>query len=888
VRVRRRGGRRRLSAALAAGLVAATALVVGAPVGQTAASAVVTAAETFPVPDSGTFRLSGHGLGHGIGMSQFGAEGMGRQGKTYRQVLSFYYPGTRLVRADAGTTLRVALSGYTRTTAAGATVVLAARPGLRLRAGGRVLTVPGRVAGAELATLRVVRRADGLTVRADSAQGSTVVGSGLGAVSVASASRVRRSRVALVAPGGATRTYHGRLTVLRCPSGLLLVDQVALDQYAAAVVAHEVPSSWTPTALRAQAVAARSYALLLRGIARGSGQRYDICDTTSCQTMGSIESVEPVDTAAARATSLQYLQSQGLPVLAMFSAADGGWTVDGSRPYLVAREDPYDGVVIGAANWGHDWERTVSAAAVTDAYPALGRLTAIRVDGRDGNGAWGGRVERLSLVGSRSSVTLTGDAFRWAFGLPSTWWTVTNAGTTATLAPAPRAVRAVPLDRAVRVAWRRPATRRVVTGYQVTVRPGAVRRVVRPTAGRPRQAVTIRGLVNGVAYRSQVRAVYRSGATRTARAAAVVPSSRSSYFRAVTPATLMSARSLPSLGDGGRRVLQAAGRAGIPVEGTRAVVLRVSATGSRRSEVLAWRPGARGRLTAALVARRSPGTGTVVVPVDDAGRVALGATSGLHSLRVDVVGFYTASGVGSQAFHALPAAPVADTRVGLGVPRRRLADGSTTWVSVAGRAGVPRGATTVLVNATLRTQGSAARLSTAAPSRAFSDGLVVGAPAATSATGSALVSLDSRGRLPVRVSGGPAAVTVDVLGWFGPHGVGPGGRFRPAAATVFTAPAAGPMAPGEAALVPVTAVSGIPATARAVMLEVRAFAAATTGRVSLRPAGSAVPRRPAIVCGARRPSHNVVVVPVGRDGQVEVTAGGDAVDVTVRVVGWYS
>ena len=874
------------------GLLVAAGTLAAAPLaqasGRSATTAARSAAETYPVPDSGTFSLAGHGLGHGIGMSQFGAEGMGREGKTYRQVLSFYYPGTRVVQAASTTTMRVALSGYTRSTAAGTTVVLAVRPGLRVRAGGHALTVPASVSGADVTQVRVVRSGGGLTVRADSTQGSSVVASGLRAVAVSSAVRVARSKVSLVTSGGAVKTYHGRLQVMRSPSGLLLVDEVALDQYAAAVVAHEVPSSWTPTALQAQAVAARSYALLLRGIARGAGQRYDICDTSSCQTMGSIDMVEPVDTAAARATSLQYLQSQGVPVLAMFSAADGGWTVAGNRPYLVAKEDPYDGVVTGSANWGHDWDRTLTSARITDAYPAIGRLTAVRVDARDGNGDWGGRVSSVTLLGSSGSAQLSGDEFRWVFGLPSDWWTITNSGSNPPpAAPAPRAVRAVPLDRAVRVAWQRPATHRVVTGYQVTVRPGPVQRVVRTTAGR-RHAVTIRGLVNGVTYRTQVRALYRGGAARAARAAAVVPSSRSSYFRVVTPTSVLTARRLPAMAGGGTRTVQVAGGSGIPIDRTRAVLLRVTASGPHRGSVLAWQPGSGDRLTAALFSRRSPGVGTVVVPVDGAGRVALGGTARLSSLRVDVLGYYTASGVGSSSFHALPARRVADTRTGLGLPQQRLGDGSTTWVPVAGHAGVPRTATAVVVNATLSPHGGPARLSTAWPSQAFATGVVAGSHDATTTTASALVPLDSRGRIPLRLSGASSAVAVDVQGWFGPRDDGPSGRFRLAGATVLTAPASGPMARGETAVVAVAGLPGIPADARSVVLQVRAFAAATRGWVSIRPAGSAAPRRPAVWFDARHPSRNLVVVPIGRNGRIEVSVAGDAADVTVRAVGWYS
>ena len=58
-------------------------------------------------------------------------------------------------------------------------------------------------------------------------------------------------------------------------------------------------------------------------------------------------------------------------------------------------------------------------------YPALGRLQRIQVVSRDGNGEWQGRVWSIVLDGSRADRTITGDSFRWLFGLRSSWFTFT-------------------------------------------------------------------------------------------------------------------------------------------------------------------------------------------------------------------------------------------------------------------------------------------------------------------------------------------------------------------------------------------------------------------------------------------------------------------------------
>ena len=90
-------------------------------------------------------------------------------------------------------------------------------------------------------------------------------------------------------------------------------------------------------------------------------------------------------------------------------------------PYLVAKADPYDG---WSGNPVHDWSTTVDVSTFERSYPSIGTLQKIRVTNRDGNGEWQGRVSSVVLDGSDGDVTISGDSFRWAFGLRSNWFTV--------------------------------------------------------------------------------------------------------------------------------------------------------------------------------------------------------------------------------------------------------------------------------------------------------------------------------------------------------------------------------------------------------------------------------------------------------------------------------
>jgi hypothetical protein len=85
----------------------------------------------------------------------------------------------------------------------------------------------------------------------------------------------------------------------------------------------------------------------------------------------------------------------------------------------VAKADPYDD---HSANPVHDWTVRLSARRIQRAYPGIGRLVRLRVTRREGAGQWGGRVVRIVLDGRRRNVTLSGDDFRSAFGLRSTWF----------------------------------------------------------------------------------------------------------------------------------------------------------------------------------------------------------------------------------------------------------------------------------------------------------------------------------------------------------------------------------------------------------------------------------------------------------------------------------
>jgi stage II sporulation protein D len=420
----------RSPAATAAGvLTALTASVLFA--GATPASAATRDAAAA-VPASRVLSVTGHGWGHGRGMSQNGAYGAAAKfGRTSAQILDFYYAGTRATRLP-DRALRVQLR--TQEAAGGSTAVDVENPGqLTVRDEASAATyVVNRTTSARWrvqptsAGLRVLylattpkgaawtawRKFPG-PVRVDAkGQASTHVLAPLDRRYTSSSIRVLQQR----------STSGQRL------NRQTLVARMGLESYLRGVVPLESPTSWPLAALEAQAVAARSYTTYKLDHVK-AGAAYDICDTTACQVYGGDNARNPRSDAAITSTAGVVRTYAGRAILAEFSASNGGWTTSGGVPYLPAKADPYDGAMPSTV---HAWRATLPATALERAYPRLGRLTSVQVLTRDGRGEWGGRVLTVRLTGDRATLVVPGRdvylAAAWPTnrtGLRSSWWSIT-------------------------------------------------------------------------------------------------------------------------------------------------------------------------------------------------------------------------------------------------------------------------------------------------------------------------------------------------------------------------------------------------------------------------------------------------------------------------------
>ena len=200
----------------------------------------------------------------------------------------------------------------------------------------------------------------------------------------------------------------------------MTVNIVGLEQYVRGVVPSEMAASWPQQALRAQAVASRSYAAWRRG--HPIDVAYDLCDSALCQVYGGATAEHPSSNTATRGTAQQVLTFRRKPIFAEFSAANGGYTVSGGKRYLPAKRDPYE----GTSPDYYGWTRRITSAQMEEEYN-YDDLDLIRILERDGLGPRGGRVLQVRVTAeSGFTDTITGDDFRRDWGLPSTLFTITS------------------------------------------------------------------------------------------------------------------------------------------------------------------------------------------------------------------------------------------------------------------------------------------------------------------------------------------------------------------------------------------------------------------------------------------------------------------------------
>ena len=334
-----------------------------------------------------TFTIRGAGFGHGVGMSQYGAMGYAEHGADAAQILAHYYSGTALGTTDPNRRVRVQLVADSTSL---------------------------RISGAKQAGSR----------KLDPAQTYTVKRRGLTQVDIsANGKRLATFTAPLQVSGdvttlGGVGSYRGVLefapTVLK---GLSVINSVGLDDYLQGVVPAESPASWPAEALKAQAIAARTYA-----ITTAKSADFDHYADTRSQVYKGVGIETAATNAAVAATRGQVVTYNGQPVVTYFFSTSGGKTEDVENttlgthpePWLKSVDDEYDSV-----SPRHRWttKLTMRQAARKLGSLVQGSFKGIRVTRRGASP----RIMTAEVVGSKGTTRTDGATLRTKFGLFDTW-----------------------------------------------------------------------------------------------------------------------------------------------------------------------------------------------------------------------------------------------------------------------------------------------------------------------------------------------------------------------------------------------------------------------------------------------------------------------------------
>jgi stage II sporulation protein D len=358
-------------------------------------AAVALAAVATPAHAAGTWVVKGAGFGHGVGMSQYGAYGYAKHAFGYQAILAHYYTGTTL--------------GTTQTSTI------------------RVLVAPNRpTVSFSGATEACGQNLNEGTAYAAKRKGSTVLLLNAGGRRLASCGAL------LSATGGDTvnlagKAYHGALELRPAKgAGLDVINAVDLESYVRGVVPRESPSSWPLEALKAQAVAARSYALA--NPVHGAG--FDQYADTRSQVYGGASAETTRSNQAVAETALQVVLYQGKVAETFFFSTSGGHTENNENsfiggtplPYLRGVDDPYE---VDANSPYHTWTRKFSTASIQSKLGShlRGKLRNIVVTQRGVSP----RIVKANIVGTGGTTQISGPDLRSALGLPDSWATFIKA-----------------------------------------------------------------------------------------------------------------------------------------------------------------------------------------------------------------------------------------------------------------------------------------------------------------------------------------------------------------------------------------------------------------------------------------------------------------------------
>ncbi len=224
--------------------------------------------------------------------------------------------------------------------------------------------------------------------------------------------------------------YRGYIYFNTNGNEIIPINHVKLEEYLYGVVPREMPASFNMEALKAQAIAARTYAL--HNINKHSNEGFNLCDTTHCQVYGGMDGEHENTNRAVDETYGMVIEYDGEIIDAIYHSNSGGHTRDAKEvwnndlPYLIGVEDKYsEGTT--ASNWSFSIDSLELNKELINNGINTGHILDIQVVERTPSG----RVTKMKVIGQNGEEILTESQIRQVLGtnnLKTTWFMIESEG----------------------------------------------------------------------------------------------------------------------------------------------------------------------------------------------------------------------------------------------------------------------------------------------------------------------------------------------------------------------------------------------------------------------------------------------------------------------------
>jgi stage II sporulation protein D (peptidoglycan lytic transglycosylase) len=229
---------------------------------------------------------------------------------------------------------------------------------------------------------------------------------------------------------GTAISVTGLVHLVRRGKGFLVINRVDLEEYVKGVVPAEVSSTWHPEMLKAQAVAARTYALYQQMLS--ATREYDVAATVQDQVYRGKQGIDAGVLRAVEDTRGLVVTYQDAPIYAAFSSTAAGLTEDAMNvwskeyPYLKGVECPFD-----LASPYYQWKSSFKVDTLEQNLRQQGFSVGTIATMAPLSLSRGGRVATLRILHSGGELILRGEELRKAVGytiIPSTQFAIESIG----------------------------------------------------------------------------------------------------------------------------------------------------------------------------------------------------------------------------------------------------------------------------------------------------------------------------------------------------------------------------------------------------------------------------------------------------------------------------